>query len=116
MRATLALIAPKVEDESPDWSLDRRGPLAKLRGVMNDRRERPRHLRQGKRLSNGTVVVTEYDASGRLVRETHYTPDMAWVKKILEGESSSKPRPPSCSSRLRRENPAETGLSRPRER
>ena len=54
---------------------------------MNDRRERPRHLRQGKRLSNGTVVVTEYDVSGRLVRETHYTSDKAWVTKIVEGRS-----------------------------
>jgi YD repeat-containing protein len=55
--------------------------------VINHRRERRRHLRQGKRLSNGTVVVTEYDASGRLVRETHYTSDKAWVTKIIEGGS-----------------------------
>jgi YD repeat-containing protein len=55
--------------------------------VTNDRRERPRHLRQGKRLRNGTVVVTEYDASGRVLRETHYTADEAWVTKIVEGGS-----------------------------
>jgi hypothetical protein len=54
---------------------------------MSDRRERPRHLREGKRLSNGTVVVSEYDASGRLLRETHYTPDAAWVTKIVEAGS-----------------------------
>jgi YD repeat-containing protein len=51
---------------------------------MDDRRVRPRHLPQGKRLSNGTVVVAEYDDSGRLVRETHYTPDRAWVTKIVD--------------------------------
>lgn len=60
---------------------------------MNDRRERPRHLRQGKRLSNGTVVVAEYDASGRLVRETHYTADKAWVTKIVEGGSDERHSP-----------------------
>lgn len=59
---------------------------------MNDR-ERPRPLRQGKRLSNGTVVVTEYDASGRLVRETHYTSDKAWVTKIVEGGSEETDSP-----------------------
>jgi len=51
---------------------------------------RPRHLRRGKRLSNGTVVVAEYDASGRLVRETHYTPDKAWVTKIVEPGSDER--------------------------
>ena len=64
--------------------VDRRKDLAKLRGVMDDRRVRSRHLRQGKRLSNGTVVVAEYDDSGRLLRETHYTPDRAWVTKIVD--------------------------------
>jgi hypothetical protein len=54
---------------------------------MNDRRQRPRHLRQGKRLSNG-VVVTEYDAAGGLVRSTYYyTADEALVTKIVEGGS-----------------------------
>jgi hypothetical protein len=64
--------------------VDRRKDLATLRGVMDDRRVRSRHLRQGKRLSNGTVVVAEYDDSGRLLRETHYTPDRAWVTKIVD--------------------------------
>jgi YD repeat-containing protein len=63
---------------------------------MNDRRERPRRLRQGKRLSSGTVVVSEYDAFGRLVRETHYTPDTAWVTKIVEG-GSDEPDLPDAS-------------------
>jgi hypothetical protein len=60
---------------------------------MNDRRERPRHLRQGKRLSDGTVVVSEYDASGRLLRETYYTPDTAWVTKIVEAGSDESDSP-----------------------
>jgi YD repeat-containing protein len=60
---------------------------------MNHRRERPQHVRQGKRLSNGTVVVTEYDASGRLVRETHYTSDKAWVTKIVEAGSEETDSP-----------------------
>ena len=73
--------------------VDRRKDLAKLRGVMDDRRVRPRHLRQGKRLSNGTVVVAEYDDSGRLVRETHYTPDRAWVTKIVDRGSDESHHP-----------------------
>jgi hypothetical protein len=61
---------------------------------MNDRRERPRHLRQGKRLSNGTVVVTEYDAAGGLVRSTYYyTADEALVTKIVEGGSNEPDSP-----------------------
>ncbi len=61
---------------------------------MNDRRGRPRHLRQGKRLSNGTVVVTEYDASGQLVRNTYYyTTDEALVTKIVEGGSDERHSP-----------------------
>ena len=63
---------------------------------MNDRRERPRHLRQGRRLSNGTIVVAEYDTSARLVRETHYTADKAWVTKIVEG-GSDEPDSPDAS-------------------
>jgi hypothetical protein len=35
-------------------------------------------------MSNGTVVVTEYDATGQIVRETYYTADEAWVTKIVE--------------------------------
>jgi hypothetical protein len=73
--------------------VDRRKDLAKLRGVENQRRVRPRHLRPGKRLSNSTVVVAEYDASGRLIRETHYTPDRAWVTKIVEAESDDSHHP-----------------------
>ena len=61
---------------------------------MNDRRGRPRLLRQGKRLSNGTVVVAEYDASGQLVQKTYYyTTDEALVTKIVEGGSDERHSP-----------------------
>jgi hypothetical protein len=54
---------------------------------MNDRQERPQHPRRAKRLSNGTIVVTEYEASGALVRETYYYgADDALLAKIVDGE------------------------------
>jgi hypothetical protein len=52
--------------------------------MTDDRRERPRRLRDRTRLRGGGVVVTEYDGSGRAVRETHYTADEAWVTKVVE--------------------------------
>jgi hypothetical protein len=52
--------------------------------VSNDRWERPQQARRAKRLSNGTVVVAEYDASGAVVRETYYTGDEAWITKIVD--------------------------------
>jgi hypothetical protein len=51
---------------------------------MGDDRERPRRMRRARRMSNGTVVVAEYDATGEIVRETYYTGDEAWVTKIVE--------------------------------
>ena len=56
--------------------------------VENERRGRPRHLRQGKKLSKGTVVVTEYDASGQLLRSTfYYSTDDRLLERIVEGGS-----------------------------
>jgi hypothetical protein len=53
-----------------------------------ERRRRLRRLPQANRLRGGGVVVTEYDASGRRIRETYYTADRAWVTRIVEcGES-----------------------------
>jgi hypothetical protein len=52
--------------------------------MAEERRERPRRLRQSERLSGGGVVVIEYDAAGRRIRETYYTADEAWVTKIVE--------------------------------
>jgi hypothetical protein len=55
--------------------------------VSNDRWERPQHLRRAKRLSNGTVVVAEYESSGAIVRETYYySGDDALLAKIVDVE------------------------------
>ena len=62
--------------------------------MRGDRWERPRHLRRAKRLSNGTIVVTEYDTSGRIVRETYYdTADEALLTKIVDGGSDQAESP-----------------------
>ena len=77
--------------------VDRRTNLTKLRGVANERRGRSRHLRQGKKLSNGKVVVTEYDASGQLVRSTYYySSDDGLLAKIIE-VGSDKGRSPNAT-------------------
>ncbi|MDQ2983323.1 MAG: hypothetical protein M3R70_05300 [Actinomycetota bacterium] len=64
--------------------------------MIDDRRGRHRRLRQGKRLTDGTVVVLDYDASGCVVRETHYTPDKAWVRKVVERGSDQRRTPDSA--------------------
>ena len=62
--------------------------------VANDLRRLPRHRRRGERLNNGTVVVTEYDASGQLVRSTYfYSTDEGLLEKIIEGGSDERPSP-----------------------
>ncbi len=74
--------------------LDNCRNLTKLRGVINERRERPRHLRQGKRLKNGTIVVAEYDAAGYLVRETYYySSNDQLLTRIVEGGSDERESP-----------------------
>jgi YD repeat-containing protein len=61
---------------------------------MNHRRERPRHLRQGKRLKNGTIVVAEYDAAGQLLRETfYYSTDDRLLTRIVEGGPNERESP-----------------------
>jgi hypothetical protein len=55
---------------------------------MGDRWERPRPARRAQRMSNGTVVVTEYDEAGEVIRQTYYTGDEAWVTKIVERGSN----------------------------
>ena len=64
---------------------------------MNNRSERPPGMRQATRLSNGVVVIAEYEAAGRLVRET-YISDEQGLTKVVEsqlargGASSETPR------------------------
>lgn len=61
--------------------------------MANDLRGLPRHKRRSERLNNGTVVVTEYDASGQLLRSTYYyTSDEALAAKIFKGGSDETPR------------------------
>jgi len=51
-------------------------------------------VRQGKKLSNGTVVVTEYDASGQLLRSTfYYSTDERLLARIVEGGSDQRRSP-----------------------
>ena len=59
---------------------------------------RPRRPRQGRRLSDGTVIVTTPDDNGRIVHAIRYDQSMEQVLEELEGEL------------------AETGLRRGRKR
>jgi hypothetical protein len=69
---------------TPAIGVDSRADLAKLRGVADERQGWPWHLRQGKKLSKGKVVVTEHDASGQLVRSTfYYSSDEGLLTKII---------------------------------
>jgi len=55
---------------------------------MDERRVRPRHLRQGRRLSDGTVVVTSQDDEGRVTHAIRYDESMEHVLEELEGEAA----------------------------
>ncbi len=55
---------------------------------MDERRVRPRHLRQGRRLSDGTVVVTSQDDDGRVTHAIRYDESMEHVLEELEGEAA----------------------------
>lgn len=51
-----------------------------------------RHKRRGERLSNRAVVVTEYDASGQLLRSTYYySTDEGLLAKIIKSCSDESP-------------------------
>jgi hypothetical protein len=55
---------------------------------MDERRVRPRRLRHGRRLSDGTVLVTSYDDDGRVIHAIRYDESMKHVLEELEGESA----------------------------
>jgi uncharacterized protein GlcG (DUF336 family) len=55
---------------------------------MDERRVRPRHLRQGRRLSDGTVVVTSLDDAGRVIHAIRYDGSMKHALEELEGEAA----------------------------
>ena len=52
---------------------------------MDERRVRPRRLRHGRRLTDGTVVVTSHDDNGRVTHANRYDESMKHVLEELEG-------------------------------
>jgi hypothetical protein len=55
---------------------------------MDERRVRPRRLRQGRRLEDGTVVVTTQGDDGRIVHAIRYDESMETVLEELEGDAA----------------------------
>ena len=55
---------------------------------MDERRVRPRRLRQGRRLTDGTVVVTSHDDDGRVSHAIRYNESMQHVLEELEGNAA----------------------------
>jgi hypothetical protein len=55
---------------------------------MDERRVRPRRLRHGRRLSDGTVVVISHDDDGRVTHAIRYDESMEHVLEELEGEAA----------------------------
>lgn len=49
---------------------------------------RPRRLRQGRRLTDHTVVVTSQDDNGRVIHAIRYDATMENVLEELEGEAA----------------------------
>jgi hypothetical protein len=55
---------------------------------MDERRVRPRRLRHGRRLSDGTVVVISHDDDGRVSHAIRYDESMEHVLEELEGDAA----------------------------
>jgi hypothetical protein len=55
---------------------------------MDERRVRPRRLRHGRRLTDGTVVVTSHDEEGRVSHVIRYDESMEHVLEELEGDAA----------------------------
>jgi hypothetical protein len=55
---------------------------------MGQSRERPRRLRHGRRLSNGTVVVTSHDDDGRVTHAIVYDESLKHVLEELHGDAA----------------------------
>jgi hypothetical protein len=56
--------------------------------VMDERRERPRRLRHGRRLNDGTVLVLTHDDEGRVIHAIRYDETIEQVLEELEGEAA----------------------------
>lgn len=55
-----------------------------MRGVNNDRSERPPSVRQTELLEDGTLIIAEYDMRGLIVRKSYYwSPDTELLERIL---------------------------------
>ena len=55
---------------------------------MDERRVRPRRLRHGRRLTDGTVVVTSHDDEGRVSHAIRYDESMEHALEELEGDAA----------------------------
>jgi hypothetical protein len=55
---------------------------------MDERRVRPRRLRHGRRLSDGSVVVTTQDDDGRVIHAIRYDETLEHVLEELEGDEA----------------------------
>jgi hypothetical protein len=56
--------------------------------MEEDRSKRPPSVRQAVFRSDGTLVTTEYDRRGRVVRQTYYwSPDQAQLMRSLAASS-----------------------------
>jgi len=55
---------------------------------MDERRVRPRRLRHGRRLSDGTVVLISHDDDGQVSHAIRYDESMEHVLEELEGEAA----------------------------
>ncbi len=76
--------------------INRAADVPDVQSEMNERGQRhPRNLRHGRRLADGTVIISEHDDEGRVLRETRYDPEMTQVIEVVEydehGELTSRP-------------------------
>ena len=55
---------------------------------MDERRVRPRRLRHGRRLTDGTVVVISHDDEGRVSHAIRYDESMEHVLEELVGDAA----------------------------
>jgi hypothetical protein len=55
---------------------------------MDERRVRPRRPRHGRRLSDGTVIVTSHDDDGQVIHAIRYDESMEHVLEELEGDAA----------------------------
>jgi hypothetical protein len=77
---------------------------------MDERRVRPRRLRHGRRLSDGTVVITGHDDEGRVNHAIRYDESFEHVLEQLEGEAAEAAYGRGGGGRDEIDSPAEPGV------